>query len=371
MKKLLIPLLLAASLTLSGCAAMVNGNYSSSNPHAIITAPMLMPDENTVSVHTPQELRRVLTAFVENHVEYGRLRFSNYPGDAAADLSFACMAVASTTPLGAYGVYYINHSLNRITSYYEADISIMYRLTAEEMASVEAMEAGSFRERLSEAVFSRQSSFAFSLASGLVTEEDLDSALDDIYYSESRLIYRPEGTITAYPDAGEPRIFEVVLTFPYTAQETEELALEIDARAEELLYGIGELKGDEALMYIISALAEHTDFDREREEYGDYSRWLQSYTAYGALQQQRATGEGFAMAMKLLCDRVGIDCTVVTGMLNNVSHGWNIVSLEDGRSYHLDVSVYDPRSGSFPLRTDEEMAVNYRWDTAKYPPCVG
>lgn len=65
-----------------------------------------------------------------------------------------------------------------------------------------------------------------------------------------------------------------------------------------------------------------------------------SYTAYGALVNGIAVCEGYSRAMQLLCDSVGIPCTVIYGYSNGVGHMWNIIDPGDGW-YHLDVTWDD------------------------------
>ncbi len=64
------------------------------------------------------------------------------------------------------------------------------------------------------------------------------------------------------------------------------------------------------------------------------------YTAYGALVNGLAVCEGYSRAMQLLCDRVGIPCTVIQGTSNGVGHMWNMIDPGDGW-YHLDVTWDD------------------------------
>lgn len=64
------------------------------------------------------------------------------------------------------------------------------------------------------------------------------------------------------------------------------------------------------------------------------------YTVYGALINGVAVCEGYSRAMQLLCDSVGIPCTVIYGRSNGVAHMWNIINPGDGW-YHLDVTWDD------------------------------
>lgn len=69
-------------------------------------------------------------------------------------------------------------------------------------------------------------------------------------------------------------------------------------------------------------------------------------SAYGCLVEGQAVCEGYSKAFLLLCDRAGINSTVVTGTAlssngESVSHMWNMVMI-DGLWYHIDLTWDDP-----------------------------
>ena len=67
---------------------------------------------------------------------------------------------------------------------------------------------------------------------------------------------------------------------------------------------------------------------------------LNSFNAYGALNDGLAVCEGYAQAFKLLCDEAGITSIVVTGELDGIGHAWNRVLIED-KWYDVDVTNND------------------------------
>lgn len=118
----------------------------------------------------------------------------------------------------------------------------------------------------------------------------------------------------------------------------------------------------------------------------DYENYLKgtlpddSFEEYGCLVLGVAVCEGYAQAMKLLCDLAGIECIIVKGYSDitgkHIEHAWNIVKIE-GDYYHVDVTNDDPVSADgtdtlshayFNL-TDSEMKPGFDWDTTKYPAC--
>lgn len=77
------------------------------------------------------------------------------------------------------------------------------------------------------------------------------------------------------------------------------------------------------------------------------------YTAYGALVNGVAVCEGYSRAMQLLCDAIGIPCTVVYGSSQGQGHMWNIIDAGDGWC-HLDVTWDDDEK----YRTTRHAYVN-------------
>jgi hypothetical protein len=103
------------------------------------------------------------------------------------------------------------------------------------------------------------------------------------------------------------------------------------------------------------------------------------YSAYGALINNKAVCSGYAHAMKLLLDRCGIDCLIVTGdstipdSNSSVGHAWNIVKIKQ-QFYHLDVT-WDAPINKRPNElfhyyfnvTDKDILIDHTWifDTPK------
>lgn len=77
----------------------------------------------------------------------------------------------------------------------------------------------------------------------------------------------------------------------------------------------------------------------------DYDNYLKntlpkvSYSAYGILVNRTGVCQGYALAYKLLLERAGIECYMVTSKAMN--HAWNLISL-DGEYYQVDTTWDDP-----------------------------
>ena len=314
-------LLLAAALLLTGCSAMLERSYVSVEQH----------NENPVSdggsalrVESYQDLVSAVLYYVSRGQETGTIRFYNYDRDPDSDLDSACLEVAQEDPLGAYAVDYIQYELEHIVSYYEATISITYRRTAAQIASVVSVTGvTAIRTELGKAL--EQFSPEIVLKVGSFDEEavDLQQLAREAYYATPLAAFgMPRMSFAIYPEktSGRQRVVEVTLTYPEEVGvlRDKQDALENRMAAMEVL--LRGLTGQEAA---------RTAFAMVREN-AAYLPFGGSSTAYGALVEGGADSEGFALAMKLLCDIAGVECTVVEGTRNGDRHFWNAVDWGSG-----------------------------------------
>lgn len=65
------------------------------------------------------------------------------------------------------------------------------------------------------------------------------------------------------------------------------------------------------------------------------------YTAKGVLENHIGVCRGYAEAFKLLMDELGIECRILTGIVDDISHAWNVVKI-DGQWYQIDCTYDDP-----------------------------
>ncbi|MBC8590187.1 DUF5050 domain-containing protein [Wansuia hejianensis] len=116
----------------------------------------------------------------------------------------------------------------------------------------------------------------------------------------------------------------------------------------------------------------NTKYDQKNYENGTIPK--DSYNAYGILVKGIGVCQGYSEAMKLLLDKIGIDCIVLAAP--EMDHAWNIVTI-DGKKYHVDATWNDPipdRKGLVRYKylnvCDEEMKKTHIWDYDKYPKCT-
>ncbi|MDR1536886.1 MAG: hypothetical protein LBU32_02625 [Clostridiales bacterium] len=104
-----------------------------------------------------------------------------------------------------------------------------------------------------------------------------------------------------------------------------------------------------------------------------------SYTVVGAMIKRKCACSGYAMAMKLLCEKAGIECHVITGTASSAKasgpHAWNAVKIS-GYYHHVDVTWDNQLSGNIEIPNygyfgldDEEISKDHNWDRRCFPPC--
>lgn len=63
-----------------------------------------------------------------------------------------------------------------------------------------------------------------------------------------------------------------------------------------------------------------------------------AYSAYAAMQQHRATSEGYAALFYRMCQQAGISARIVSGTVNGEANEWNIVNV-NGSWYNVDCAM--------------------------------
>ena len=132
---------------------------------------------------------------------------------------------------------------------------------------------------------------------------------------------------------------------------------------------------------IAKTLAQQTagqsDYERELAAYNYIaSNCYYSYdavnaaNAYGAFGDGAAKCDGISLAMKWLCEEMGISCMVMAGNApgNPIGHAWNVVCI-DGTYYDLDVTN-DVNSADRDYNYYGAFNVSRRWIRNKYTESV-
>ncbi len=355
-----LAMLLAVSLPLTGCAAMLERTWSGSETH--IDYPVV-EDDSTLRVENYQSLVNALLYYVTEHSYAGTVRLYNYSGEVEDDLERARTQVTERDPLSAWAVRELSYTVTRILTYYEVEVRISYAHTAEEMAAVRAVYGQSGLSAELERLAEERESGAALLVSGFPGDSSLVEELFRLawYGDPARSDPEPPEVQAAfYPEEGSRRIAEVTLLWGDAPEDGEGYAARLEASAAGLL-AANPPAGEGYTLEELAALL------RNSALYEDEGSDL----ALAAFTGEPVSGRGLILAMEFLCRRAGIEALPVAGSGDVL---WLIVAAPEGYR-HLPaqglIPSGDPEAELPPLLyTDRRMeALGHQWNRDLYPVC--
>lgn len=357
MKQLWILLLLILMATLTGCSDILASEYTEVTPHS--EQNVTESDEDVLTAANYLSLENAIRSFVQNGAPRGVIRIYDYSGDIEADLETAAHEISENDPLGAYAVEDIDYELTQIVAYHEANISITFRRTSEQIDSIVRV-AGNVA--LADQINGAMKQYASELVMRLSYFNDQDCAEFARQYYQSHpltAMQMPQITVHIYPEYGNVRTIEMLFRYEQSAQELqamqEAVATSVHAAGEYVRYRETE-SGKLQLLYT---------YMMERFTYELKSM---PTPVYSFLCDGIADAEGCAKSLQIICDQIGMECRTVEGSYNGAPYSWNIICVE-GVYVHVDLlRAITEKTDSLRLFTDDMMGA-YSWDTEIYPPC--
>lgn len=357
MKKFIAPLLAASLLLTSGCASMLERSYTSSKTHQDYYS--VTEDASTLRAETYQGLVSSVLYFVNEHSTQGTIRLYNYTGDVESDLSNACDEVRLEDPLGAFVIRSLTYQYTRILTYYEVDIRIAYSRSSQAAADIQSVSGLSgLRQELARTVanFRTQTVVRSSYFSG--DAQFVEDLFWLAYYSAPAIAEPPTVSVSLYPENGTQRIIEVLVKWPFTAEEQADYARQLEEAA--ILLSDAAPPAGEAF-----TLAELTGQLRAVAVPDPAGQ----STALAALTGQPVDDTGLLLSMEFLCRQAGIEAAAVAGTFNEEPVLWLTVAVEDGYRHLLPQTLY-PDAEDLPLYTDDDLTqLGYVWPAGLHPAC--
>lgn len=214
MKLRLIALLVAVCL-LTGCTSLLEREYSTSEPHS--SKFWESEAAGTLRAENYQDIVNDLLLLIGEHRETATLRLYHFKGDlTVADMvERATVEVQQETPFGAYAVEYITSTGKEQRGYYEVQLQIGYRRTAEQMQSIVNATAP-------EALYSLLEHTLASEANELVVkigywaedgQERVERTIQQLR-ADQGLEESLGWTVNYYPEQGPVGLIEVLLDVP-------------------------------------------------------------------------------------------------------------------------------------------------------------
>ena len=233
MKKRCLAIMLLVLCLLTGCASLLEREYSTAEPHSSKFWESEATD--TLRAENYQDIVNDLLILIGQHAEQATLRLYNFKDDlTVADiLERATVEIQQETPLGAYAVEYITSSAQAQRSYYEVTLQIGYRRTAEQLqAVVNATSPEAVSSLLESALEAGKTELAVRIGYwGADGREKVESAILQLR-EERELTETPMWVVNYYPTQGPVGLLEFLLDPPEALVEETPETGEDDPEAE-------------------------------------------------------------------------------------------------------------------------------------------
>lgn len=342
--------------TLAGCGAL-DDEYLAVSPSE--QQAVAEENEDILIAENYLSLQNAILYFVENGIADGVIRVHDYSGNLEDELPSAVYEVTKRNPLGAYAVDNMTYDYALIVSYYEIHIKTVFRRSVEQIQAIERV-AGSIA--LDEKLTDAMEAFKPSLVVRIPYYNNQDpKAMIQTYYNEqpAMAVQMPEVTVNIYPDSGNVRILEILMSYDQPIEMLKEkqrtVMADVRTATDYVRYRITE-NGKLQLLYAYFL------------ERFTYTKGVTSTPVYSFLCEGIIGSEGCAKGLQAICEEIGIECYTVLGSRNGDPYYWNIVCLDE-EYCHIDLlEMLTSGTESLELHTDAAMT-EYLWDQSRYPAC--
>lgn len=142
------------------------------------------------------------------------------------EMDQACLEVTQEDPLGAYAVDYIKYDVKQTPSYYQVEVKLAYAVDPEELSQVISVTGSTAVEQELRALLPDQPEkvvFRISYFTQEDSAETLRQAVQEAYQAQTRPLPPLLGVeVKLYPDSGQQRVAEILLTWQAREHQTVE-----------------------------------------------------------------------------------------------------------------------------------------------------
>ena len=237
MKKHWLALGLSVCLFLTGCASLLEREYSTVEPHS--SKFWESESAGTLRAENYQDIVNDLLLLIGQHTESATLRLYNFTDDmtVAETLEKATTEIQQETPMGAYAVEFITSASQAQRGYYEVSIQISYRRSAEQIqAVVNATSTEALYTLLETALDAEKTELAVRIGFWRQDDRERVEAIVAQLREDRGLAEQPPWTVAYYPAEGEVGLIEFLMDIPPESAEAQQSSLEppLDAAEEQL-----------------------------------------------------------------------------------------------------------------------------------------
>jgi hypothetical protein len=351
MKKVLILPVLIAFL-LSGCSWM-DGEYHSVKPHDSANS---QQQNNAVMVSDYNELRDALVDLVTS----GRTERTFYTSGIDEEMveqymNTAIMHMFQNSAVGAYAVEKVNYEYGTSGGTPAIAVYVEYLHGRQEILRIKnAVTMNGVRNLLTDALKNCDASIVLKVSQ--YEEFDVEQFVRNFVNENPHLCMEmPVVTAGTYPQRGEERVLEVLLTYQSSRD-----ALRTMQDMVSPIFSAAEL-------YVQDSEDTHQKYEQLYAflmERFDYKIETSNTPAYSLLRYGVGDSKAFATVYSAMCRNAGLECQVVSGTRSGEAWYWNYILIDD-TYYHVDL-LADNESDAFYAMRSEDM-IGYVWDYSVYP----
>lgn len=363
MKKFLSAILIASVLLgLTACSGWGQDEFLFVTPHAEQPVSSESTEEEVpLTVTNRSELRGAVLSFIRDWTERGTFLVSGYSGDITADLAETIRYATEEDPIGAYAVDYADAELSGNGESGVISLNIVFRRSAAEINSIVTVNGiGGAYAKIQQALTDYTTALTLRIRN--YEEADFTAYIRDFCLENpDQMPALPELSAQVYPNEGETRILELHMVYPKTRDELRVMQAEVNtilASAHSFIHS-GSTDA-ERVTRLYRFLAGRFVYTIDTEE--------PVMPAYRLLCDGAAHSLSFATVFRYECSSEGMDCRLVSGFKDGVSHYWNLIRL--GREYYYVDLMRDMLSGgnSPELLTAAQLTEEgYVWEAGDYP----
>ncbi len=364
MKKLIaIMLLFSMLLCLNGCGSMFEKEYVHISEYSV-------PEQNSgfeggkTVVRNINALKQAILNIVYSENGSGVISFDpSYEGDAVEDMADACWQVRTQDAMCAYCVDNIAYEMNKIVSFYEAEIYVSYSNVIKEAGGILRMPyATSLDEKIGDALAQGRKKIAILVGRSSYTAESMAGVVEKLYRSNPYLAPNmPQVEVNVFSGNAMQKLYEIDLSYGLSDYELRNRRSAVQAVKPFEKLSTESMSQLEKALLACDYLVENCTYKGENA----------GSSVYSALVLKDADSEGLSYAFVELCRQLGLNCRMISGQNNWQDHWWNLVEI-DGEFYHVDLSLcVDGEYEDGFLLNDQMIWASHRWDVSSYPVCNG
>ena len=346
---------LCVCLLLSGCASFLWEREFYQQVAHPAQAEEALSSEELQEARSEAELKEVIINIIHSGLTKAEIDITDYQGELGDSLYNLLAEIQNKEPIGVFKVEYLSQDITHVLSNDFLTLTIIYH--EDNQREIQSFSGtGELKEKVADALsdYAPRLTLETKYYDGKL--HNLEELARSYYYDHPAwAMEMPVLTLGLYPSDGDlHRIIDLSMTYTVPDGVLLSKTQETEEHAAAILEGLPDFppleEGEEPgrveaqkLLWLhdtLCAFVLHDD-DIYREEVNTGERQGgDAYTAYGALVKGSAVSEGYAMAFKLLCDEMDLDCRVIRGQWNEIGHAWNLVRIGE-TWYHISAGLDD------------------------------